>query len=243
MRIERLGIQNYAYRQSSLEFGKGLHVFTGETGAGKSIIVGALGLLLGEKADQTVIRAGAEKAVVEAEFSVVSDYVLERLRESGVEEPSTLILRREVAAGGKSRAFVNGMQQPISQLERSGNGSSTFTSARPTNCSLQQKVHIDLLDAYGGFYPDRKTASGLLAQLNETVRQKAELESDEAKLESERIFWQTAADEIGKAAFDPGEEDELKRQLDRTEYAERIQTALSGAHSKLYSTTPPGPRG
>ncbi len=234
--IERLSIKNYAIIESlELEFGKGFHVFTGETGAGKSIIVGALGLLLGDKADATVIRTGADKAIVEAEFTADNPNVADKLRELGIDEPETLILRREVAAGGKSRAFVNGNQQTVSVLEEIGQWLVDIHGQHDHQLLLQQKVHIDLLDAYAGLMPDRKTAGEILASLQQAVREKEELESDEARLEAERLFWQTAVDDVGKAAFDPGEEDELKHQLDRTEYAERIQDAISGAYSKLYS--------
>lgn len=234
--IERLSIKNYAIIESlELEFGKGLHVFTGETGAGKSIIVGALGLLLGEKADAAVIRSGAEKAAVEAEFSVGNPYVIERLKELEIEDPATLILRREVAAGGKSRAFVNGMQQPLSVLEEIGQWLVDVHGQHDHQLLLQQKVHIDLLDAYAGLFPDRKTSAGLLAALTEARKQKEELEADEAKLESEKVFWQTAVDEIGKAALAPGEEDDLKRQFELTEHAEKIRGALDGAYAKLYA--------
>ena len=123
--IESLRIENLAVlERAELELGTGLHVLTGETGAGKSIVLGALALLAGSRASQDVIREGAQEAVVEAVFRVEGDAALiERLARLGVESSDgTLVVRRSVARNGRGRARVGGELVPVATLaERLGN--------------------------------------------------------------------------------------------------------------------------
>src|SRR4029078_4287407 len=118
--LHHLEIQNYAIIESiSVDFGEGLLVITGETGAGKSIIAGALSLVLGERADTGVLRKGDHKAVVEAGFRVSHlPAVEEFLREEGLDIEAILVLRREISAQGKSRAFINDTPVNLDQLRR-----------------------------------------------------------------------------------------------------------------------------
>src|SRR3954447_26539 len=108
--LTELRIRNFALiDRLSVQLGPGLNVLTGETGAGKSIVVGALSLLLGERASSEVVRAGEERASVEGVFELEDDAaLLALLDERGIEAAGALVLRREVAAEGRSRAWVNG---------------------------------------------------------------------------------------------------------------------------------------
>ena len=111
--LTELRIRNFAIIESvTLPLGQGFNVLSGETGAGKSIIVGALGLLLGERASADVIRSGAEKATVEGVFDVAKVRGIAQLAdERGIDvEDDTLVLKREIAASGRGRAWINGLQ-------------------------------------------------------------------------------------------------------------------------------------
>jgi DNA repair protein RecN (Recombination protein N) len=233
--IDRIFIKNYAIIDTlELEFGAGFHVFTGETGAGKSIIVGALGLLLGEKGDSAVIRTGSDRAVIEASFTVSDRYSRERLAEMNIDLSEGLIIRREIAEGGKSRAFVNGMQETLGRISEIGQWLLDIHGQHDHQLLLQQKVHIDILDSYGGLWDGRRKAGEIYAGLNAKLAEKAELETDEKKLAEEKVYWETAVKDITGAKLADGEEEELSEQLKRMEHAEQIQTALNGAYGKLY---------
>jgi len=121
--IQRLAIRHYAIIDHlEVEFPDGFIVFTGETGAGKSIILGALGLLTGERADTSVIRSGCERAIVEGEFSLKDPTLKEILKNLDIDASESLIVRREIVSDGRGRVFINGLQEPLSpNLRQSGN--------------------------------------------------------------------------------------------------------------------------
>ena len=185
--IDRIFIKNYAIIDTlELEFGRGFHAFTGETGAGKSIIVGALGLLLGEKGDSSVIRTGSDRAVIEASFTVNDAYTRERLAEMNIDASEGLIIRREVVAdGGKSRAFVNGMQETLTRISEIGQWLLDIHGQHDHQLLLQQKVHIDILDSYGGLWGERKKTGVIYAELNAKLAAKAELDRLGKRFETE----------------------------------------------------------
>ncbi len=233
--IERIQIKNYAIiDQLELELGRGFNVFSGETGAGKSIIVGALGLVLGDRGDASVVRSGTEKAVVEAEFSVNSPQARLRLKELEIEDTESLIIRREIQGNGKSRAFVNGFQEPITKLAEIGEWLLDMHGQHDHQQLLNQKVHLDLLDDYGRLHAERDALGTVYQELMKKIQFKRELEQDEAKLLQEKVFWETAVQDIQTAAFQEGEEEELRDQLRRMENAEKISEALSNAYRLMY---------
>jgi DNA repair protein RecN (Recombination protein N) len=233
--IERLSIRNYAIIDNlELEFGGGFHVFTGETGAGKSIVVGAIDLLLGAKADAGVIRTGEERATVEAEFSVTDVDTARRFRELGIEDPSSLIIRREIVQGGKSRVFINGFQEPLTKLEEIGEWLVDMHGQHDHQILLQQKVHLDILDRHGALSDDREKTSALFGELLKKLEYHRELSQDEEKLQQEKVFWETAVKDIEGGKFQPGEEAELAETIRRMENAEHIARAMTSAYSVLY---------
>ncbi len=233
--IERLSIKNYAIIDAlEIEFGRGFSVFTGETGAGKSIIVGALGLAIGDKGDVSIIRTGEEKAVIEAEFSLKEKTVLQRLREFQIEEADSLIIRREIAQNGKSRIFINGMQEPLSKLEELGEWLVDIHGQHDHQLLLNQKIHIDILDSYGNHDSEIEVVSSLYGKLMKKMEDIRELELDEKKLQEEKIFWETGAQDIEKAKLQEGEEEELSDSLKRMENAEKISLSFTDAYILLY---------
>ncbi len=234
--IERINIKNYAIiDQLELEPGQKFNVFSGETGAGKSIIVGALSLVLGARADTTVVRSGAEKAIVEVEFSISDSRTRARLRELEIEDNDSVIIRREISSNGKSRAFVNGFQEPITKLADIGEWLVDMHGQHDHQQLLNQAIHIDLLDDYAKLAAPREAVAGLYKELMKKITFKKELEQDEQKLLQEKVFWETAVSDIQKAGFQEGEEEELRDQLRRMENGEKISEALNGAYDNMYS--------
>ncbi len=233
--IERLFIKNYAIIDSlELELGSGFSVFTGETGAGKSIIVGALSLLLGEKGDTSLIRTGEEKAMIEAEISVQNGEVTRKLQEMHLEKAGNIILRREVAPGNKGRVFINGLQEPVNRLEEIGEWLVDIHGQHDHQLLLSQKIHLDILDSYGGLYKDRESVREIFLFLLKKFDEKKELEQDEKKLFEEKIFWETAVKEIEGARLQKDEEEELSGSLKKMENAEKIDRSFTSARGVLY---------
>jgi DNA repair protein RecN (Recombination protein N) len=233
--IERFFIKNYAIIDS-LEFepGKGFSVFSGETGAGKSIIVGALGLLLGEKGDVSLIRTNEEKAIVEAEFSVKNPFIAEKMKAMGIENPESLIIRREVLQNGKSRVFINGQQDMLSKLEEIGEWLVDIHGQHDHQLILNQKVHLDILDSYGKLSAEKEDIKSFYQEFLKKVEEKKELEQDEQKLAAEKFYWETAVSDIANAKMEEGEEEQLTETIKKMENAEKISAALSSAYSVLY---------
>src|SRR5579864_9124439 len=161
-------LENYAVIDNlAVEFGQGLNLLTGETGAGKSILVDALALLLGDKASSDVIRAGAERAVVSAVFEV--DHTIEKaltgiLESNGLDESDdgSLILRREIAAGGKGRVFVNNQPATVAVLRLLAPYLAIIHAQNESILSFDGPARLESLDAFAGCQTDA-TASAFAA--------------------------------------------------------------------------------
>jgi DNA repair protein RecN (Recombination protein N) len=236
--IESLHIQDYALiRTLHLEFGPGFNVLTGETGAGKSIVIGALGLALGARASAEVVRQGAQKALIEALFRIhaPSPALKQLLDESELElEEGALILSRIVSSDGRSRAMINGRPVTISMLGIIGDelvdlhGQHEHQSLFRTDCQLR------LLDAFAGT-EDRATA--LFQKVSERNRLRRELEqlqSNSRDLARQADFMRFEIQEIDDAALTEGEEEELRERLKLITHAEAISTLSEEACRRLY---------
>jgi DNA repair protein RecN (Recombination protein N) len=232
-----LHIRDYAVvEELRLELGPGLTVLTGETGAGKSIIVGALSLVLGERASSSVVRAGADRANVEAVFDVSgSTELLSRLDDLGYPcEDGHLILRREVAAQGRNRAWVNSSPATASLVGELGASLVDLHGQHEHQTLLRATEQRRILDAYSGAgeAPERvRRAHGRVQDIL------AELESREARvrdIEGQADFLRFQRDEIQAAKARPREDEELEADLRRLEHAEDLAQGTTELHEALY---------
>src|SRR5271165_4212892 len=154
--LVELRLENYAViDNAAVEFASGLNLLTGETGAGKSILIDALALLLGEKASSEVIRAGADRAVVSAVFEcdgAAGDAIEKVLEHNGLDESEdgSLIVRREIAAGGKGRVFVNNQAATVAVLRQLAPHLATVHAQNESLLSFDGPVRLALLDGFGG---------------------------------------------------------------------------------------------
>jgi DNA repair protein RecN (Recombination protein N) len=229
--LSELRIRNFALiDRLSVQLGPGLNVLTGETGAGKSIIVGALSLLLGERASSDVVRAGEERASIEGVFEVDGrEDVARLLDERGIEaDDGVLVLKREVAAEGRSRAWVNGTPATASLLGELGRMLVDLHGQHEHQTLLRRDEQRAILDAYAG-------NAALVAQVRAAHTAVSELRREAAELERRRRdalqradFLRFQADEIEAARLRPGEEDALEEEARRLSHSEEL-TSLSAA--------------
>ena len=147
-----LRVENYAVIDSlAVEFAPGLNLLTGETGAGKSILIDALSLLLGDKASTEMIRHGAEKAVVSGVFEAEEKQLKRVLEENGIEpEGVQIIVKREIAAGGKGRVFVNNQPATVALLRALAPALASVHAQNETILAFDAAARLELLDTYAG---------------------------------------------------------------------------------------------
>ena len=208
----------------------GFSVLTGETGAGKSILLDALGLVLGERADSAVIRTGATRAEVSAEFSLAGLPELQAwLAESGLDAGGEeLLLRRTVEAGGRSRAFINGSPATLTQLRELGGRLVDIHGQHAHYSLMQTGVQRNLLDAYGGCAPlaaDTADAHRLWQQALHR-RQEAEQRAQADAGERERLAW--LVDELAALAFEPEQWQALQETHRRLSHAAELLGGAQG---------------
>jgi DNA repair protein RecN (Recombination protein N) len=233
-----LRIRDYAViERLTLRLGPGLNALTGETGAGKSIIVGALSLLLGERATADAVRPGAKRAVVEGVFDIAGRADLaSALDEHGLEpEEGLLILRREVAAEGRNRAWVNGTAATASLVGRLGSALVGLHGQHEHEALLHEAVQRTILDAFG----DAAELAAAVAAADARVRQAARsLDGLAARrcAAAERVdLLRAMAAEIEGARLRPGEEESLAAEARRLEHAEQLARLARQLHQGLYA--------
>lgn len=231
--LTTLRIKNLALvADLTLELAPGLNVLTGETGAGKSVILGALGLLLGQRADRTLIRSGAEACTVEAVFELAAapDALLGQL---GLEpcEGGQLILKRTFTAAGTNRQFVNGSPTSLAALAAVGDGLVDLHGPHEHQSLLQPARQLAILDAFGGLTVTRSAFARVLEQRDQLQAERTRLVVDEQTYARQLDLLRFQVREIEEARLQPGEEEEIEVEHHRATHAARLleltQTALA----------------
>jgi DNA repair protein RecN (Recombination protein N) len=220
-----------------VRLGPGLNVLTGETGAGKSIIVGALSLLLGERASGDVIRTGAGRARVEGVFDVTDNVAVnEILARHGLEpEDGLLIVRREIAAGGRSRVWVNGAAATVALLGELGGHIVDLHGQHEHQSLLQPRHQRALLDAYAGATPLASEVRRNHERLQDAKARLAGLEESIRITEQRADFLRFQLEEIDRAKLAPGEEERLEVEGRRLAHASELAAISDALHSELYA--------
>jgi DNA repair protein RecN (Recombination protein N) len=228
--LEEIRIQNFAIIDAlELTFAPGLNVITGETGAGKSIIIDAVDLLLGGKADAAFVRAGTDKAQIEGVFSLtdrVRAALLPALRRAELLDddspPDILTLTREVRANGRSTARINGTTVNLDLLSEIG-GALVDIHGQSEHLSLMKpSSHLDLLDRFGGLMEMRMALGAVVNKLNDARAEIARLTSDDAARARRAEMLRYAVEEIDAAELVPGEDAALRAERDRLSNSEQI---------------------
>jgi DNA repair protein RecN (Recombination protein N) len=234
--LNELRIRNFAIIESlTLPLAPGLNVLTGETGAGKSIIVGALGILLGERASTELIRPGADRAMVEGEFSVQDrDDVGALLDELGIEsEDGQLVLRREIAAGGRARAWINDVSATAATLARIGRLLVNIHGQHDAQALLDTEAQRAILDAFGSGVTAARDVRDAYARVAAADREIATLEHRRAQAAERADYLRHVSREIESAELSAGEESRLEEEANRLENADELRTLAAAAAGAL----------
>lgn len=239
--LQKLSIQNFAIiDELAVEFQPELNTITGETGAGKSILLGALGLVLGNRADSTVLMNKEKKCVVEALFSA-SNYskVKDWLQQHEMDEENELILRREIAANGKSRAFVNDTPVNLTQLKELTSLLVDLHQQFDTLELGEENFQREVLDALSGCAKEVKQYHSRFLQLVKLQKELQLQKEEQQQAKKEQDYKQFLLDELEQASFKENELEQIDQELNLLNNAGAISTVLNDAVQLLKESDTP----
>ena len=234
--LTELRIRNFAIiEQVTLPLDEGFNVLSGETGAGKSIIVGALGLLLGERASADLIRSGAEKATVEGVFDIANLKEIAAVAdERGIDvEDDTLVLKREIAVSGRGRAWINGATVTATVLAEIGRQLVNLHGQHDAQTLLDGESQRRILDAFGGSVSQADLVRSTHAELSAVRREITSLSARRAEAEKRADYLRHVAREIEDARLSAGEDAKLEDEARVLENADELRTLANSLHELL----------
>lgn len=233
--LRRLYIRDFVIvDQLELDFATGFGALTGETGAGKSILIDALSLALGERADAGVVRSGKDKAEVAAEFDLAADSPLHQwLADNDFEDEGVCLLRRIIDAGGRSRAYINGAAATLGQLKEAADGLADIHGQHAHHSLLRADAQRQLVDAQGGHAPLAKVVAELYRtwQRLKEAREHAERDAEAGSKEKELLEWQVQ--ELQTLAFDTVQWQEDNQEHSRLSHAASLMAGADAAVEAL----------
>jgi len=236
--LKSFEVKDYALIEHiSVEFGSGLNIITGETGAGKSILIDAMSLLLGERASTEVVRKGAQKSVVEGIFYVKANKkVKSLLEENDVDFSDELIIRREISLKGSNRCFINDTPVNLNLVKDIGNLLVDLHGQHEHQSLLRTETHIDYLDEFGDYQgillQYKKIYSELLNKENELTK----LQGKENSIKEKKDFYSFQIKEIDNVSPQEDEDDKLIKELKILENSEKLAELTSEIYQLLYET-------
>ena len=226
--LQSIHIQNYALIESlDIDFHSGFSVITGETGAGKSIILGAIGLLVGQRADSKAIKTGASKCVVEAHFNISTYQLEDFFNENDLEyDGEECILRREVHASGKSRAFINDTPASLVQMKALGEKLIDVHSQHQNLLLNHEDFQLNVLDILANSREALQTYKSLYNSYKQTARELNTLIEEAEKNHQDEEYIRFQVQQLEDAHLQAGEQEELEQELEMLTHAEDIKSSL-----------------
>lgn len=226
--LKQLHIQNFTLiDELDINFYPGFSVITGETGAGKSIILGAIGLLKGNRADTKLIRSGKDKCLIEAHFDVSKYNLLHFFEENDIDEDATdCIVRREIYSSGKSRAFINDTPVPLATMKELGEQLIDIHSQHQNLLLNQEDFQLQVVDIITQDSKSLAQYQSCYQEYKKTAEQLEELKADIAKSQENEEFLRFQYGELAQAQLVEGEQETIEQELATLEHAEEIKTAL-----------------
>ena len=231
--LRELHIENIAViERADIEPGAGLNVLTGETGAGKSIVIDSLEAVLGARASRELVRTGAARASVTAAFT--ADNAEDWLEENGLDAEDGVIIRRRVSQDGKSSAQVNGVPVAAAELRALGSGLLDIHGQNDGRQLMDETRHRDYVDGFAGMAEQLSRHRELYSAYRETAAQLRRLDEAESERERRERDLRQTAEELGAANIRPGEEESLSSRRELLRNAEKLREALDAAYEALY---------
>ena len=231
--LRELRIKNFAIiDEVVLELKAGLNILTGETGAGKSIILNALGLIAGERGAADIIRNGEDEATVEALFDDLSPEIASLLAGTGFEVNDELVIKRVLSRSGKNRVYLNGSLCPLNVLAQAGGSLVHIYGQHEHHTLLQSETHLNLLDAFAGV-----TAQGVKHHYDALVSAWSTLNETRESLERrlrEKFLFEAQVEEVDRARLRPGEEEEIRSTKHILAHAEKLHQGCREGEELLY---------
>ena len=233
--LKHLYIKNFTLiDELDIELYQGFSVITGETGAGKSIILGALGLLLGQRADSKAIKQGAEKCVIEAHFDLSRYGMTDFFEENEIEyDAADCIVRRELTASGKSRAFINDTPVQLSLLKELGEQLVDIHSQHQNLLLNKQDFQLNVVDIIAGDEKEQQLYQQAYTQYHATEKELCALKESIEQNRQNADFLQFQFEELTQANLAEGEQEELEQKSETMSHSEEIKSALYEADNAL----------
>jgi len=233
--LRELRIKNFAViDEAALELGPGLNVLTGETGAGKSIILNALEIVSGDRVTSDLIRHGEDEATVEALFEEVPEAVKEKLREASFAVDDELVIKRIVSRSGRNRIYVGGSLCPLSLLSDISSSMVHIYGQHEHHALLKPETHMGLLDAFAGLGDRVSGMSAKFHTMDSVWQSLSEARALLEKRKKEKRALETQAEEIANARLRPGEEEELQAKKNVLLHAEKLYQGCLEGQELLY---------
>jgi len=234
--LRSLSVKNYALiNEVEVEFDQGLNILTGETGAGKSIIVGALGTILGERVDMTMLRNGASKAIIEGRFSISGNGALKKiLLDNDLTADDEIILRREILENGRSRAFINDTPVQAALLQTVSDLLIDFHGQHDHQSLLKVQNHLGFLDDFGDFKKELAVVAESYQMLQSQYSELTELEKKQTAFREKRDQYHFQINEINKVNPSAAEEDNLVYEERIVQNSERLFKLTGELYELLY---------
>ncbi|MFP4158587.1 MAG: DNA repair protein RecN [Desulfobacterales bacterium] len=235
--LREIGIKNFAIIDDlRVRFEKGLNIISGETGAGKSIIITALSTLLGSRADAAMIRTGSDTAELEAFFDVdPSGPAAGILDQQGYDSGEELLIRRILSKNDRHRVYINGRLATMQLLSRLTDNLAGISGQHEHQRLLKESEHLRILDQFGGLNGLQKSVSESYREIQPLIRGLEELWEQKTR-QSERLeLLQFQKDEIESAELSPGEEETIRQDLKRLKNAETLYQTVGGGIEELYN--------
>ncbi|NVK91814.1 DNA repair protein RecN [Bacteroides sp. L10-4] len=234
--LRSLYIQNYALIEKlDISFSSGFSVITGETGAGKSIILGAIGLLLGQRADVKAIRVGASKCIIEARFDISAYSMQLFFEENELEYEEECILRREVSASGKSRAFINDTPASLAQMKELGELLIDVHSQHQNLLLNKEGFQLNVLDILSHNEEALSAYQNIFGEWKEAQQDLEALVARANQDKSDEDYIRFQLEQLEEAHLSVGEQEELEQEADTLSHAEEIKAGLYRVGQTLYS--------
>ena len=237
--LRELSIENLAViEKADVRFGEGFTVFTGETGAGKSILIGGINAVLGQRVSRDIVRTGTERAVMSALFDELSEEVRAKLLELGFGENDEIMLTREIYADGKSVARINGRTATASMLKEVGSMLVDIHGQHENRILMSNDSQRDILDNYAGLGEKMISYREQFHQFSEVSRKLKKLTEEKQTRELKIEHLNTICEELRALNLEKGEGERLEQELEKARNAAKIGQSMWGAYSLLTAEEP-----